>query len=203
MELVRLGADLIAGWCAWSLGHNLGHRWWHDEMEDGKSSFYAHGEREHHRIYDRAGERQYQTAEDPKELFISFPLLIVGIAASVFVALYGWLSGWSHALPFACTFYASMILDHQLHIQFHKETRLPGALASFRQMHLAHHATHNKNYFFVTGLVWDVMFRSALTGSNASAAADGGADRDAKLMRLAPRTAALDAKRAPITRKAS
>lgn len=73
MELLRIGADLCAGWCIWSLGHNLGHRWWHDDMLQGKTTFYAHGEREHHRIYDRHGQNQFHVAEDPKELFISFP----------------------------------------------------------------------------------------------------------------------------------
>ena len=162
MELLRLGMDLCAGWCVWSLGHNLGHRWWHDEMHKGKVTFYAHGEREHHRIYDGHGENQYHQAEDPKELFISFPLPIIASAASLFVALYGWLCGWSHAAPFAVTLYASMVMDHQLHILFHKKLELPGLLGRFQQMHLLHHATHNKNYFFVSGFLWDVLFRSAV-----------------------------------------
>jgi len=162
MELLHFGLDLCAGWCAWSLGHNLGHRWWHDEMEQGKITFYAHGEREHHRLYDRPWESDFQGAQDPKELFISFPLFVVGPLASLFAVLYGWLSGWPHAIPFAAAFYASMVLDHQLHILFHKKTRLPGVLAWFQQLHRVHHATHNKNYFFVTGLLWDVIFRSAV-----------------------------------------
>jgi hypothetical protein len=162
MDLPRLGLDLCAGWCAWSLGHNLGHRWRHDEMDKGKITFYAHGEREHHRIYDEAWVNGRQAAEDPKELFISFPLLVVGPLASLFVALYGWLSGWPHAMPFAGSLYASMVLDHRLHIVFHKETRPPGILAWLQRMHRLHHATHDKNYFFVTGLLWDVIFRSAM-----------------------------------------
>ena len=156
MELLRLSLDLCAGWCVWSLGHNLGHRWWHDEMRNGKTTFYAHGEREHHRIYDPHGKRWYQIAEDPKELFISFPLVLVALVESVLVALHGWLAGWSHLLPFASALYISMILDHQLHILFHKRATLPGVLGWFQQMHLVHHATHNKNYFFVSGLPWDV-----------------------------------------------
>jgi hypothetical protein len=161
MELLRLGMDLCAGWCVWSLAHNLGHRWWHDEMLKGKVTFYAHGEREHHRIYDRHGENRYHIAEDPKELFISFPLPVIAPVGLVFVALYGWLCGWSHAGPFAGALYISMVLDHQLHILFHKKTRLSGPLGWFQQMHLLHHATHNKNYFFVSGLPWDVIFGTA------------------------------------------
>jgi hypothetical protein len=162
MELLRLGVDLCAGWGVWSLGHNLGHRWWHDEMQKGKTTFYAHGEREHHRIYDRHGETRRQLAEDPKKLFISFPLPIVASGASLFVALYGWLCGWAHAAPFAGALYISMVLDHQLHALFHKKPRLTGILGRFQQMHLLHHATHNKNFFVVSGLVWDVLFRSAM-----------------------------------------
>jgi hypothetical protein len=162
MELLRLGLDLGAGWCAWSLGHNLGHRWWHDEMHKGKVTFYAHGEREHHRIYDRHGENQYHFAEDPKELFISFPLPLIAGASTVFVALYGWLAGWANAGPFAVALYGSMVLDHQVHILFHKKAHLPGVLGWFQRMHLTHHATHNRNYFFVSGFVWDVLFRTAV-----------------------------------------
>ena len=162
MELLRIGADLCAGWCIWSLGHNLGHRWWHDDMLQGKTTFYAHGEREHHRIYDRHGQNQFHVAEDPKELFISFPLWIIAVVALLIVALYGWLCGWPHAGPFAATLYISMVLDHQLHILFHKKMRLTGILGRFQQMHFIHHATHNRNYFFVSGFLWDVLFRTAV-----------------------------------------
>lgn len=181
-ELLRLPLDLCAGWLVWSLGHNLGHRWWHDEMEHGKTTFYAKGEREHHRIYDRHGERQMQISEDPGELFISFPLPIIAGFALVFVAIYGWLAGWSHAWAFAAALYASMAVDHQLHILFHKRRDLPGALGRLQQMHILHHATHNRNFFFVSGFIWDVLFRSARFPDahreiqNASLAA--GANRD-------------------------
>ena len=131
-------------------------------MHDGKNTFYAHGEREHHRIYDEHGARQRQIAEDPKELFISFPLPVVAPVALLFVALYGFLRGWGDAAPFAAGLYGSMLLDHQLHVLFHRTARLPGILAWFQQMHLLHHATHAKNYFFVSGIVWDVLFRSAM-----------------------------------------
>jgi hypothetical protein len=162
MDFPRLAVDLCAGWAAWSLGHNLGHRWWHDEMHKGKTTFYAHGEREHHRVYDRHGEHEYQVTEDPKQLFISFPLLIVAAVASLAVAIYAWLAGWSHAIPFAAALYLSMVADHQLHILFHKKPHLSGVLGWFQEMHLLHHATHNKNYFFVSGFLWDVLFRSAV-----------------------------------------
>lgn len=162
MEFLGLTVDLCAGWGVWSLGHNLGHRWWHDEMQKGKTTFYAHGEREHHRVYDRHGEHEYQVAEDPKELFISFPLLIVAGVASLAVALYVWLAGWSHGLTFAAGLYMSMVLDHQLHVLFHKKPDLPGALGWLQRMHLTHHETHNRNYFFVSGLLWDVLFGTAI-----------------------------------------
>lgn len=162
MELLRTALDLGAGWCIWSLGHNLGHRWWHDEMHKGKATFYAHGEREHHRIYDRHGENEHHMEEDPKELFISFPLLLIGGAGLIVVALYGWLAGWPQAAPFAVALYASMVLDHQMHILFHKRADLPGILGWFQRMHVLHHATHDSNYFFVSGFLWDVIFRSAL-----------------------------------------
>ena len=161
MALWPLPVDLCAGWCVWSLGHNLGHRWWHDEMRKGKTTFYAHGEREHHRVYDPHGERAFQIGEDPKELFISFPLPIIAPVGLLFVALYGWLRGWPHAWPFAGALYVSMVLDHQLHILFHKYARLDGLLGWFQRMHLTHHATHNRNYFFVSGLLWDVLFGTA------------------------------------------
>ncbi len=86
--------DFAAGWCAWSLAHNLGHRWWHNDMKQGRQTFYAHGEREHHRIYDRHGDHRIHLAEDPRELFISFPFAVVGPVALVFVAAFGWLRGW-------------------------------------------------------------------------------------------------------------
>jgi hypothetical protein len=161
MDLLRLGIDLGAGWCAWSLGHNIGHRWWHDEMRKGKLTFYAHGERQHHRIYDRHGENEYHAAEDPKKLFISFPLKIVAAGATLFVAAYGWLAGWAHTVPFGVALYGSMVLDHQLHTLFHKRANMSGILGWFQQMHLTHHATHNSNFFFVSGVPWDVIFGTA------------------------------------------
>ena len=149
----------------WSLGHNLGHRWWHDEMRKGMTTFYAHGEREHHRIYDPHGQRVFQTGEDPKELFISFPLPIVAPVGLLLIALYGWLRGWPHAWPFMAALYFSMVADHQLHILFHKRLRLGGWLGWFQRMHLMHHATHNRNYFFVSGLIWDLLFGTAVLRS--------------------------------------
>ena len=155
--------DFAAGWCVWSLAHNLGHRWWHDEMRKGKQTFYAHGEREHHRVYDAGIPRDFQVAEDPKELFISFPFVVVAPVGLVFVALYGFLRGWPHSLPFAFWMYSCMLMDHQLHILFHKGGRLTGVLGWFQQMHIIHHTTHRDNYFFVSGLVWDIILRTART----------------------------------------
>jgi len=56
--------DIAAGWCTWSLAHNLGHRWWHNDMKRGVETFYAHGERQHHRIYDRHGDSVFHQSED-------------------------------------------------------------------------------------------------------------------------------------------
>jgi hypothetical protein len=163
MSWFGAAADLAAGWCVWSLAHNLGHRWWHDEMRQGKQTFYAHGEREHHRVYDNHGRREQQIAEDPKELFISFPFSLIAPIGLIFVAGYGGLRGWNHCAPFAAAMYASMIADHRLHILFHKEAELTGILGRFQQMHMIHHRTHRHNYFFVTGFVWDALFQTAAT----------------------------------------
>lgn len=167
MSLLSIAADLVCGWGVWSLAHNLGHRWWHVEMRDGKDTPYAHGEREHHRIYD--GEIGFwQHEEDPKELFISFPLVAVAPFGLLFVAAFGWLRGWEHCLPFAIALYASMVTDHQLHILFHKSPALPGVLGRLQQMHVVHHTTHQHNFFFVTGWIWDVLFQTAREKSTAS-----------------------------------
>jgi sterol desaturase/sphingolipid hydroxylase (fatty acid hydroxylase superfamily) len=160
---VEVFLDLLAGWCLWSLGHNLGHRWWHNEMRHGKQTFYAHGEREHHRIYDEHGQRAVQISEDPKELFISFPLPFVAAVALLLVAAYGRLAGWEHVPSFAISLYGFMILDHRLHIRFHKESKLNGILGWLQEMHQIHHATHNRNFFFASGLVWDLLFQTAVT----------------------------------------
>jgi hypothetical protein len=156
-------ADFSAGWCVWSLSHNLGHRWWHDEMRKGKQTFYAHGEREHHRVYDLHEGHDFQHIEDPKELFISFPIWVVAPVGLLFVAAYGLLRGWSHCFPFAIWMYSCMMIDHQLHILFHKAAHLPGILGWFQQMHLIHHSTHQHNYFFVSGLIWDLLLQTAQT----------------------------------------
>src|SRR6185503_30113 len=163
MNLLSLGIDLVAGWCIWSLSHHLGHRWWHDEMLHGKETFYAHGEREHHRVYDNHGAREQQVADDPKEMFISFPLWLVAPVALVFVAIFAALRGWPHALPFAIAMYGSMVADHQFHILFHKRPNLTGILGRFQRMHLIHHETHNSNFFFVSGYIWDTLFGTART----------------------------------------
>ena len=161
--MVSMIADLLAGWGFWSLAHNLGHRWWHVEMRTGKNTPYAHGEREHHRVYDIHGIQDFRHAEDPRELFISFPFFAVAPIGLLFVAAYGWLRGWEHCLPFAAAMYLCMIADHRLHILFHKSAKLPGPLGRLQQMHLMHHQTHRHNYFFVTGIVWDVLFGTART----------------------------------------
>ncbi len=154
--------DMFWGWGFWSLSHNLGHRWWHNEMKRGLQTFYAHGEREHHRIYDGPVERPRQIADDPKELFISFPLIVIAPVGLLVAAAYGYFRGWTHAIPFGAAMYAVMILDHRLHIQFHKIPHLNGALGWFQKMHMVHHATHTTNFFFVSGLLWDVLLRTAV-----------------------------------------
>jgi hypothetical protein len=155
--------DLAAGWCTWSLAHNLGHRWWHNDMRRGRQTFYAHGERQHHRIYDRQFDRAWHSDEDPRELFISFPFFVVAPVALLFVGAWGSLRGWNHALPYAIGLYFFMLLDHRLHILFHRSRSLPGALGWFQQMHILHHQTHDSNFFFVSGLVWDLLFGTART----------------------------------------
>jgi hypothetical protein len=169
MDMLAVSIDVASGWCVWSLGHNLGHRWWHQEMKRGMQTFYAHGERQHHVVYDRHGETEFQRSVDPKELFISFPLPLVATAGLLFVAGFGYLRGWDHVLAFSAGLYTFMVLDHQLHIIFHKRSGLTGLLGWFQRMHLIHHATHNRNFFFVSGIVWDVLFRTAATPIEAGA----------------------------------
>jgi hypothetical protein len=153
--------DVALGWAAWSLVHNLGHRWWHHDMRRGVQTFYAHGEREHHRIYDHHGAVASQAQEDPRELFISFPFVVVAPAALSLVAAFGYVADWARAVPFAAGLYASMIIDHRLHILFHRPAPLPAWLERLRAMHMIHHATHDRNFFFVTGYVWDWMLGTA------------------------------------------
>ena len=172
MDLIAISIDLASGWCFWSLAHNLGHRWWHEEMKRGMETFYAHGERQHHAVYDRHGATEFQRSLDPKELFISFPLPVVAPVGLLFVAGFGYVRGWIHALPFALALYTFMILDHQLHILFHKRAKLGGLLGWFQSMHLVHHATHDRNYFFVSGLLWDVLLGTASTRTPAQVAGE-------------------------------
>jgi sterol desaturase/sphingolipid hydroxylase (fatty acid hydroxylase superfamily) len=124
---------------------------------------YAHGEREHHRVYDHPTDRAFHAAEDPRELFISFPFFVVGPVALIFVAAWGWLRGWPAALPYAAGLYFFMLLDHRLHILFHRTPSLPGVLGRLQQMHRIHHQTHSHNFFFVSGLLWDLMLGTAAT----------------------------------------
>lgn len=161
MSALSVFADLFWGWVVWSLSHNLAHRWWHTEMRLGRRTPYAHGEREHHRVYDRHEAGDWRSMEDPHELFISFPFAAIALLALGVVALYGWLRGWDHSMPFAVAMYACMLIDHRLHIFFHKSPRLPGTLGLLQRMHLIHHQTHTHNYFFFTGWVWDVLFGTA------------------------------------------
>jgi hypothetical protein len=170
MDVSTVSLDLLCGWCTWSLGQNIGHRWWHHDMKQGAETYYAHGERQHHRVYDPHGQRAQQMAEDPQELFISFPLHVVAAMGLPLVAAFGWLRGWPHAMPFAGALYACMALDHQLHILFHKRQRLAGPLGWFQNMHKIHHATHTRNFFFVTGLVWDCLLGTAATRVEPAAA---------------------------------
>ena len=142
-------------------------------MRHGKKTPYAHGEREHHRVYDPHGAFDWQQAEDPRELFISFPLFAIAPIGLLFVAAYGWLRGWQHCLSFALAMYASMIVDHRIHIVFHRSSQLPGPLGWLQRMHMVHHRTHRHNYFFVTGLIWDVLLGTARTGLSAAGVSAG------------------------------
>jgi len=161
MELLTTGLHFTAGWAFWSLSHYVGHRWWHDDMKKGKQTFYAHGERQHHRLYD-GDDRAFMRSEDPQELFISFPYKHVATVAVIPVALYGWLVGWLPAAAFGVAMYGSMTFDHQLHRLFHRRDSLPGLLGRLREMHRVHHATHTANFFFVSGFVWDLLMRTVV-----------------------------------------
>jgi hypothetical protein len=165
--------DVVYGWITWSLSHNLGHRWWHVEMKANMQTFYAHGEREHHRVYDNHTDSQFHQAEDPKELFISFPFPVVAAAALLLVAGFGYAMGWARAIPFAVGLYGFMLLDHQLHILFHRGAMMTGVLGWFQRMHMIHHDTHNRNYFFVSGVLWDALFGTLGAGSRAVSPSSG------------------------------
>lgn len=160
MTPLSLGVDIVAGWCVWSLAHNLGHRWWHVDMRAGKKTFYAHGESEHHRLYD--ADYHAHRDEDPLELFISFPYKYIAPAALLIVAAVGAVFGWAHALGFFLGFHGSMSLDHFSHVAFHKRDRLPGFFGRLQDLHRIHHTTHRNNYFFVSGYVWDLLLGTLL-----------------------------------------
>lgn len=160
---MQYGMDLFWGWCFWSLAHNLGHRWWHVDMKKGVTTFYAHGESEHHRIYDGDIMRDRHFAEDPQELFISFPFKWVAAVAAIPALLYGFGLGPLHGFVFAIAMYSCMLVDHKLHVRFHTDRNLTGLLAKLQEMHYIHHATHSSNFFFVSGIVWDLLFRTAVT----------------------------------------
>jgi hypothetical protein len=147
----------LAGWWFWSLAHNLGHRWWHAEMRQGKETFYAHGERQHHKFYDSL-DRTISRREDPDELFISFPARHVAAVAMLPVIGYGWALGWSHAALFGVAMYSALTLDHVLHKRFHGGRRLTGIVGWLQGMHMVHHQTHRYNFFFVSGILWDFIF---------------------------------------------
>jgi len=36
-------------------------------------------------------------------------------------------------------------------------------MGRFQRMHMVHHATHNRNFFFVSGVVWDYVLGTAIT----------------------------------------
>jgi sterol desaturase/sphingolipid hydroxylase (fatty acid hydroxylase superfamily) len=47
-------------------------------------------------------------------------------------------------------------------------------LGTLQHFHKIHHSTHRNNFFFATGLIWDVLFRTLRTerpdsGRNAAA----------------------------------
>jgi sterol desaturase/sphingolipid hydroxylase (fatty acid hydroxylase superfamily) len=58
-----------------------------------------------------------------------------------------------------------MLLDHRLHILFHRSPSLPGILGQLQEMHRIHHQTHARNFFFVSGYVWDWILGTAVTGA--------------------------------------
>jgi hypothetical protein len=157
--------DAVYGWITWSLSHNLGHRWWHIEMKANIQTFYAHGEREHHRVYDNHADSSFHQTEDPRELFISFPFPIVASLGLLLVAGFGYVRGWGHTVPFSAGMYGFMLLDHKLHILFHRGERLSGMLGWFQRMHMVHHETHTRNFFFVSGVVWDALFGTLVAGT--------------------------------------
>lgn len=158
MHTLNLLGDVIFGWFVWSIGHNIGHRVWHHDMEQGKKTFVAHGESEHHRIYDGPIQRELHKAEDPKGNFISFPLAFVAAAGLLLALGFSFFFGRTNGVAFGLSMFVFMVADHQLHTFFHRRESLCGILGHFQRLHLIHHATHDRNFFFVSGFIWDILF---------------------------------------------
>lgn len=155
---------------AWSFSHYAVHRWWHKLIEGYGThaaielKSFAAGEYYHHDIYDHD---PYDPSRDVKKNFISFPRRFTTLAVILGSAAYTagcWLvtDYWLvyGALMFVGSF-GSMILDDFVHRRC-QHGRVPTTRLGLwlRGYHKIHHQIHNRNYGFLTGIVWDLLLRS-------------------------------------------
>lgn len=149
----------IIGWGMWSFSHYVIHRWWHDDMTKGKETFYAQGERQHHHIYDH-NETHLTHELDPSEEFINFPLKHIAPMLILPLPLAYWLGGGVNATFLGVAMYGSMFLDYFMHLSFHEHPDMKGVRGYLQRLHMVHHETHNRNFFFTSGFLWDFIFRT-------------------------------------------
>jgi sterol desaturase/sphingolipid hydroxylase (fatty acid hydroxylase superfamily) len=131
---------VLLGWLVWSLSHYITHRTMHYGISKGWRKGPIDGEYMHHDRHD--ANQSFDT------VFASFPLegaLVIGV-----LPLYWMPAGWCWGV---CV---SAVIDDLTHRMYHYR-RLPIPLRWFRGLHGIHHRDHDRNYAFVTGIVWDML----------------------------------------------
>ncbi len=149
-------AHLASGWLAWSLCHNLWHRFWHWSIARGYDTFYTRGEKAHHKMYDHD---QWKEG-DPLGAHLKFPYVVIGLGLAAPTAAYTVVMGLSAGAVFAVGIYGCMFIDDHLHKLVHLKPGLTGWLGRLQARHLAHHRQHFTHYSFGTGAIWDRLFRT-------------------------------------------
>lgn len=150
-ETLLAFAAAFAGWLAWSLGHYAIHRLWHALMRlSGPWWILTHGELLHHLHYDSPG------IGDPDGRFRGPPLWAASLAVALGSFGFGLALGWLYAPAFFGVALLSCAADLMAHDVLHRH----GGTWAFQGRHDAHHQTHRHNFAFVTGVVWDVIFRT-------------------------------------------
>lgn len=163
--ILSIIGHLTVGWIAWSLSHYLLHRVWHKSILDNKYDVSSHGESEHHRCYDNIIN---SATLDPHKIFISFPYLFILPQVALISSWYGFIFGLSAGASFFASAFISMTLDDQAHRIWHSSKKLGPIMSYFKNLHNLHHTTHKNNFSFITGIIWDLLFRSKLTQINSN-----------------------------------